>query len=177
VTSKGTAADGGEPSLAEHGEIGNGRSVDNIKPTSGGTSARYLVRRLKRDAPVTMQAAGRRLTQGRRRMSNSPRGATAAAPRRLRGPRARLRAWRPNYLAVNRVKNVTHKMKWANPPKTKGRPEKHAKPSSQHNHSTQPQLFTSSRPPLATLIAFGSGPTQPLLVVGCKPVARHSRGR
>ena len=38
--------------LAKNGEIGNGRSsVDNIKPTQGGTSSDYLLRRLLRDAP------------------------------------------------------------------------------------------------------------------------------
>jgi hypothetical protein len=43
----------GVPALAKHGEIGGGHSdgrVDNIK-SDGGTSAAYLVARLKRDAP------------------------------------------------------------------------------------------------------------------------------
>lgn len=37
--------------LLKNGEVGNGRSFDNIKATDGGTSQSYLLRRLKRDAP------------------------------------------------------------------------------------------------------------------------------
>src|SRR4051794_18050130 len=42
----------------ENGEIGRGRnSTDNIRPNSAhGTSAEYLVRRLKRDAPEVAEA-------------------------------------------------------------------------------------------------------------------------
>jgi hypothetical protein len=39
------------PKLARHGAAGNGRRVDNIKSTSGGTGETYIVRRLKRDRP------------------------------------------------------------------------------------------------------------------------------
>jgi hypothetical protein len=36
--------------LAEHGEVGNGRSrVDNINSTQGGTSETYTLSRLKRE--------------------------------------------------------------------------------------------------------------------------------
>lgn len=45
--------------LPEHGEIGNGRRVDNIKSTSGGTHAEYLIRRLKRDAAAAGAARTR----------------------------------------------------------------------------------------------------------------------
>ena len=37
--------------LPEHGAIGNGRRVDNINSTPGGTSADYLTARIKRDRP------------------------------------------------------------------------------------------------------------------------------
>jgi hypothetical protein len=36
--------------IAKNGTIGNGRSFDNIKPTQGGTSAGYLLGRIKREA-------------------------------------------------------------------------------------------------------------------------------
>ena len=45
--------------LAEHGELGNGRSgksrVDNVKSTQGGNSAEYQLRRLQRDRPDIYQ--------------------------------------------------------------------------------------------------------------------------
>lgn len=48
--------------LAQHGEIGNGRSaesrVDKIKPTEGGTSQAYLLRRLARDNPELLDQIG-----------------------------------------------------------------------------------------------------------------------
>ena len=37
--------------LAAHGEIGNGRRVDNVNSTTGGNGAIYTLKRLKRDAP------------------------------------------------------------------------------------------------------------------------------
>ncbi len=40
------------PSLPGNGEVGNGRSFDNIKATDGGTSREYTLRRLKRDDPA-----------------------------------------------------------------------------------------------------------------------------
>lgn len=45
-------AQAGVEPMAEHGELGNGRSrVDDVNSTQGGNSAQYLVRRLKRDRP------------------------------------------------------------------------------------------------------------------------------
>lgn len=41
--------------LAHNGEIGNGRSFDNVKPTDGGNSQAYLLRRLARDAPDVLE--------------------------------------------------------------------------------------------------------------------------
>jgi hypothetical protein len=54
------AADDDVKPLSAPGQNGNGRSsVDNIKPTSGGTSTEYLVRRLKRDHPKIAKALAR----------------------------------------------------------------------------------------------------------------------
>ena len=53
------AGDPDLPILPNNGEIGNGRSFDNIKATQGGTSASYRVRRLKRDFPEIAKALAR----------------------------------------------------------------------------------------------------------------------
>lgn len=42
-----------------NGEIGNGRSPDNIRPTQHGTSAEYLAGRIKRDRPDIARAVER----------------------------------------------------------------------------------------------------------------------
>jgi hypothetical protein len=52
LTAQEMAADPEVPPLAKHGEIGRGRNRDdNIMSNQQGTSAAYLVRKLKRDAP------------------------------------------------------------------------------------------------------------------------------
>lgn len=47
------------PELPANGEVGNGRSFDNIKATRGGTDTEYTLRRLKRDAPELLEAIKR----------------------------------------------------------------------------------------------------------------------
>lgn len=44
-----------EGRLHENGEIGRGRSFDNIKPNDGGTSESYRRRRLRRDNPELLE--------------------------------------------------------------------------------------------------------------------------
>lgn len=54
------AADPNVTALAEHGEIGHGRSRgDIVTSTARGNEATYLVRRLKRDAPEIAEALAR----------------------------------------------------------------------------------------------------------------------
>jgi hypothetical protein len=44
--------------LAANGEIGNGRSLDNVKATEGGNSQSYLLRRIARDQPGLLDQIG-----------------------------------------------------------------------------------------------------------------------
>jgi hypothetical protein len=44
--------------LAANGEIGNGRSLDNVKATEGGNSQAYLLRRIARDQPELLDQIG-----------------------------------------------------------------------------------------------------------------------
>ena len=44
--------------LAANGQIGNGRSFDNVKATDGGNSQAYLLRRIARDQPELLDQIG-----------------------------------------------------------------------------------------------------------------------
>ena len=53
------AADPEVKPIPANGEVGKGRSSNDIRPNQHGTSVDYLVRRLKRDAPEIADALGR----------------------------------------------------------------------------------------------------------------------